>query len=136
MRVSRTCSSSTLPREMALPTTTISGVGLRFSTAKGCATAMPSAARKSDMGGYAAESEPVTRKPRSFSIPASEAMAVPQMPTRWMCFLSVMQERLTTKDTKVHEENLEVRNGLSLRVCHLQRHTRVAGFKAHVYANR
>ena len=34
------------------------------------------------MGGYAAASEPVTRKPRCFSIPASEAMAVPQIPIK------------------------------------------------------
>ena len=51
IRWSRMCSSSTLPREMALPTTTMSGRGARFAAAKGCATGMLSEARKSDMGG-------------------------------------------------------------------------------------
>ena len=38
--------------------------------------------RKVDIGGYAAASDPVTRNPRCCSIPASEAIAVPQMPIR------------------------------------------------------
>src|SRR5437762_8926669 len=52
---------------------------------------MPSDFKKSDIGGYAAASEPVTRKPRSASIPASDAMAVPQMPMRWMCLFEVIR---------------------------------------------
>jgi hypothetical protein len=43
---------------------------------------MPNDSRNVDMGGYDAASEPVTRKPRSCSMPASEAIAVPQMPMR------------------------------------------------------
>src|SRR5215467_8139643 len=42
-------------------------------------------ARKSDIGGYAAASEPVTLKPRCFSSPARDAIAVPQIPTRCTC---------------------------------------------------
>ena len=38
--------------------------------------------RKSDIGGYAAASDPVTRNPRVFNIPASDAMAVPQIPIK------------------------------------------------------
>ena len=49
-------------------------------------TAVPpellSDARKSDIGGYAAASEPVTLNPRAFSIPANDAIAVPQIPIR------------------------------------------------------
>jgi len=71
-----------IPREIAFPTTTRSGRGERFAAANGCATGIPSDARKFDIGGYAALSEPVTRKPRSFSIPASDAIAVPQTPIR------------------------------------------------------
>src|SRR5438309_6856544 len=42
-------------------------------------------ARKSDIGGYTAASDPVTLKPRCLSMPASDAIAVPQMPMRWTC---------------------------------------------------
>ena len=35
-----------------------------------------------DIGGYEAASDPVTRNPRCCSIPASEAIAVPQIPIR------------------------------------------------------
>src|SRR5437867_4207719 len=84
MRWSSTCSSSTLPREIALPTTTRPGLGLRFSAENGCETGMLSDCKKSDIGGYAAASEPDTGKPRSDSMPARDAMAVPQMPMRWI----------------------------------------------------
>src|SRR5438874_4621916 len=46
---------------------------------------MLSPARKSDIGGYTAASDPVTLKPRCLSMPASDAIAVPQMPMRWTC---------------------------------------------------
>ena len=82
MRSFRTCSSSTLPREMALPTTTTSGRGTRFLAANGCERGIPSLYRNSDIGGYAAASEPVTWNPRCLSMPARDAMAVPQMPIR------------------------------------------------------
>src|ERR1700685_1378260 len=74
---------------MALPTTTKSGCGCRFCTANG-ATGISRDARKSDRGGYAAVSEQVTRKPRRFSMPARDAIAVPQIPIRWMCLFSGM----------------------------------------------
>src|SRR5207253_2137643 len=63
MRSSRTDSSSGLPREIALPTTTTSGRDERFDSEYGCMTLMPSLSKKSDMGGYAAASEPVTSYP-------------------------------------------------------------------------
>ena len=44
-------SSSTLPREIAFPTITRSGLGSRFFSLNGCATGMLSDARKSDIGG-------------------------------------------------------------------------------------
>src|ERR1035438_4290420 len=90
IRWSRRYSNSTLPRESALPTNTRSGCGCRFASTKGCATGIPSDSRKVDMGGYDAASEPVTRNPRSCSMPAREAMAVPQMPMRCMCFALVI----------------------------------------------
>ncbi len=58
------------------------GRGSRFSAANGCGTGIPNEARKSDIGGYAAASEPVTRNPRCCSMPASDAMAVPQIPIK------------------------------------------------------
>src|SRR5260370_11237948 len=45
---------------------------------------MPSAARKSLIGGYTSWSDPRTLKPFRLSIAASVAIAVPQMPMRWM----------------------------------------------------
>src|SRR5258706_12858818 len=45
---------------------------------------MPSAARNSLIGGYTLWSEPRTSCPRRFSSAASVAIAVPQMPIRWM----------------------------------------------------
>src|SRR6516165_6389602 len=44
---------------------------------------MPWAARKSLIGGYTSWSEPPTSNPFCFSMAASVAMAVPQMPMRW-----------------------------------------------------
>src|SRR5438309_5221723 len=52
-------------------------------------------ARKSDMGGYAALSDPVTLKPRCLSRPASDAMAVPQIPMICTCCCSISLSRLT-----------------------------------------
>ena len=43
---------------------------------------MPSDSNMVDIGGYTFSSEPVTRCPRACSIPASEAIAVPQIPIR------------------------------------------------------
>ena len=77
-----------IPARERVPTTTRSGrdgVEPRFAAANGCATGMPNDSRNVDIGGYDAASEPVTRKPRSCSIPASDAIAVPQIPMRWMC---------------------------------------------------
>ncbi len=85
MRWSSTYSSSGLPRDSALPMTTRSGRGSKLRSPKGSATGMPSEWSRSDMGGYAAWSEPVTRWPSCCSKPASDAMAVPQIPIRWMC---------------------------------------------------
>ncbi len=89
MRWSSTYSSSTLPREIALPTITRSGRGSRFFSAYGSITGIPSVSSRSDIGGYAAASEPVTVCPCSCSIPASDAIAVPQMPIRCICFASI-----------------------------------------------
>src|SRR5215471_10940340 len=47
---------------------------------------MPRRSRKSDIGGYTSESDPQTLKPFSRSIPARAAMAVPQIPMRYMFF--------------------------------------------------
>ena len=44
--------------------------------------AMPSSFSKSDMGGYAAASEPVMRYPLNCNMPASDAIAEPQIPIR------------------------------------------------------
>jgi len=60
MRSSSTYSSSTFPRDIAFPTTTTSGRGDKFASEYGCMTLIPSWARKSDIGGYAAISDPVT----------------------------------------------------------------------------
>jgi len=43
---------------------------------------MPRDSKKTDIGGYAAASDPLTRKPRCRSIPANDAMAVPQIPIK------------------------------------------------------
>src|ERR1051326_6217027 len=51
MRVSGKCSSSKFQRDIALPTTTKSGRGLRFSGAKGWETAIPKDSRNPDIGG-------------------------------------------------------------------------------------
>gem|GEM_PF-6820011 len=77
MRASSTNSSSGLPREMALPTTTRSGRGSRLVALKGSMMGMPSSRSWSDMGGYAAVSEPVTLCPWARNMPAREAIAVP-----------------------------------------------------------
>src|SRR5436190_11712345 len=45
---------------------------------------MPSEPRKSLMGGYTSWSDPLTSRPLRFIIAASVAMAVPQMPMKWM----------------------------------------------------
>src|ERR1700761_8821289 len=89
IRWSSTYSNSTLPREIALPTITRSGGGSRFFSAYGSITGTPSVCNKSDIGGYAAASDPVTVCPWSCSIPASEAIAVPQIPIRCTCFASL-----------------------------------------------
>src|ERR1700688_652118 len=51
---------------------------------------MPRLSSNVEAGGYTPDSEPVTRKPRSRSIPASGAIAEPPIPIMCMCFGSVM----------------------------------------------
>src|SRR3712207_3242480 len=48
---------------------------------------MPSAARKSLIGGYTFSSDPLTSQPRLRSSAASVAIAVPQTPMRWIRLL-------------------------------------------------
>src|SRR5438445_13603305 len=76
---------------MALPTITMSGRGFMLASEYGFKIGMAIEARKSDIGGYAAASEPVTLNPRCFSRPASDAMAVPQIPIRCTCCWSTVQ---------------------------------------------
>jgi hypothetical protein len=86
MRWSRTASTSGLPRERALPTTTRSGAGeVGFGCrARGWGCLSSEQVAHGRVGGFvgAGDAWPLAR-----SRPASEAMAVPQMPMRWMCFL-------------------------------------------------
>lgn len=82
---SRMCSISALPREVALPMTARSGAGFRFSSRKPSFHSMPRELSSVEAGGYTFTSEPVTRKPLSFNIPATGAMADPAIPSRWMC---------------------------------------------------
>src|SRR5260370_32463337 len=80
---------------MGLHPTTMAGRGRRLDSEYGCKIGIFREARKSDIGGYAAASEPVTLNPRWRSSPASDAMAVPQMPIRCTCCCSLIQIRLT-----------------------------------------
>src|SRR6185312_6592896 len=104
MRSSSTYSSSGLPREIALPTMTMSGRGFRLASEYGCKIGMEIDARKSDIGGYAAASEPVTLKPRCLSNPASDAMAVPQIPMMCTCCCSTFF-RLTEQSAFSNQQN-------------------------------
>src|ERR1051325_4742633 len=58
-------------------------------------------ARKSDIGGYAAASEPVTLKPRCFSSPASDAMAVPQIPMICTCCCSTILDYCSNQHSAI-----------------------------------
>src|SRR6266852_563672 len=81
-------STSAFPREMALPTTTRSGAGVRLAGSNAVEQEMPRAWRKLEAGGYTPASEPVTLCPRSRSMAASGDIAEPQMPIMWMCFMA------------------------------------------------
>src|SRR5437588_6886840 len=96
MRSLNTRSSSTLPREIAFPTTTKPGTGSRLPASYGCTTATPISANCVDIGGYEAASDPLTSYPLARSNPASDAIAVPQIPIQYTAFI-----RLPTPASRV-----------------------------------
>src|ERR1700689_338183 len=63
---------------MIFPTTARSGTGRKFSSRNPSFQRMPSESSNVDAGGYTPTSEPVTRNPRSFNIPATGAIAARQ----------------------------------------------------------
>src|SRR5579862_1149975 len=77
---SRMYSISGFPRATIFPTTARSGAGCKFSSRNPSFQRMPNESSKVEAGGYTFTSEPVTRKPRSLSIPATGAIAEPEMP--------------------------------------------------------
>src|SRR5688572_16060485 len=84
---SSTASSSGFPREIALPTTTRSRSEVMLSAEYPVNVRIPSAARKSLIGGYTFWSDPRTSWPRLRSSAATVAIAVPQTPIRWIRFM-------------------------------------------------
>src|SRR6185437_1284961 len=77
-------STDGLPRDNALPTTTVSGAGCRCPADQPSCNAMPSARNWSLIGGYTFASEPSTSMPSSRASAAMPPMKVPQMPRMWM----------------------------------------------------
>src|SRR6266550_445829 len=78
------------------------------------------------MGGYTFWSEPLTSKPRCFNAAAVDAMAVPQMPTKWTDWTSENIAAKTIGKSGTHESGkLPTQKLHPLRVCEERGHGRI-----------
>ena len=107
MRWSRMCSSSALPREMALPTTTKSGFGSRFFASNGWATGMPRSREKirhRRIGGGVGTGDAVSAL-LEHSGQRGHGGAADADQVDVFCIDSYYENQSTTKGTKVLEGN-------------------------------
>ena len=80
-----TYSTAELPRDIAFPIMTISGVGSNWSVLKPSVSSIPRASSWVLMGGYTLVSEPVTLWPKAFAMAAMPPIKLPQIPRICKC---------------------------------------------------